>query len=116
MSRDNWRESRQTTHSVGPWPEPSVGRERVNRRRLWIHRCLYRLSPSGQVRLLPNVVLALLYGLGALHMALQGCHLASFLFLAGAAATLAVGRRSTSGTPPSLKDFRAQARSPFPYL
>ena len=100
MSRDNWRESRQTTHSVGPWPEPSVGRERVNHRRPLLQRLRRRMP-----HLLPTILLTLLYLAGAVHLALQHCHLTSLLCLIAAAATVAVSRRH-AGLP-------ATSRSPF---
>lgn len=101
MSRDDWRESRQTTHSVGPWPEPSVGRERVNHRRPWLQRIRRRLP-----HLLPTILLALLYLAGSIHLALQHCRIASLLCLVAAAATVAVSRRK-EGLPASFRSTSA---------
>lgn len=101
MSRDHWREAQQTTHHVGPWPEPSVRREHVvNQRRPWLIR-LRRRQPN----LVPTLLLTVLYLAGAVHLALQHCRLTSLLCLLAAVATITVSRRHAN-TP-------ANSRSPF---
>ena len=72
----------------------------MNQRRPWLQRFKQRLS-----NLLPTLLLAVLYLAGAVHLALQHCHLTSLLCLLAAAATVAVRRRPT-GVP-------AGSRSPF---
>ena len=62
----------------------------MNQRRPWHQRFRHRLT-----NLLPTLTLTLVYLAGAVHLALQQCHLTSLLCLCAAAATVAVSRRST---------------------
>ena len=67
----------------------------TNRRRPWSQRFRRRLPD-----LLPTLLLTVLYLAGAVHLALQQCHLTSLICLVASAATVAVSRRPT-GRPDS---------------
>ncbi len=87
----------------------------MNRRRFWLQRVLRRISPGGNVHLLPTLLLTFFYLAGAIHLSLQHCRLASLLFLIAAGATLMASRRhprgiENSSANPQVAMRRSEAR------